>query len=184
MTALYIILGIIFLLIISAVSIYNNLVRKRNLMQEGWSGIDVMLKKRYDLIPNLINIVKGYASHEKQLLEQVTTLRTQAMQSSQIDQKVAAENELTKALSKLVVSVENYPDLKASENFRDLQAQLTAIEGEIELSRRYYNGTVRENNIAIETFPGNLFAGAFHFNKGTFFELDNNQQRENPAISF
>lgn len=184
MIIIYILLALIVILVISGISIYNGLVKKRNMMQEGWSGIDVLLKKRYDLIPNLVNTVKGYAAHEKQLLEQVTSLRTQAMQSSTIDQKIGAEKELSQALGKLVVSVENYPDLKASENFRDLQGQLRTIETELEMGRRYYNGTVRENNIAVESFPGNIVAGMFNFEKGIFFEIDNAQQRENPTVTF
>lgn len=181
---IYVLLGFVVIIAIISVGIYNNLVRKRTQMQEGWSGIDVLLKKRHDLIPNLVNTVKGYATHEKELLEQVTTLRTQAIQSANIDQKAGAENKLSRALGKLVVSVENYPDLKANENFRDLQAQLNAIENDIELSRRYYNGTVRENNVAIETFPGNIVAGRFHFEKGAFFNLYNQQERENPTVTF
>jgi LemA protein len=184
MTVIYILIALVILLALFVISLYNSLVKKRNMMQEGWSGIDVFLKKRYDLIPNLINTVKGYAGHEKQLLEQVTSLRTQAMQSSGIDQKIGAEKELSQALGRLVVSVENYPDLKANDNFRDLQAQLTTIEGELEMARRYYNGTVRENNIAVETFPGNIVAGSFNFEKGIFFEIENTQQRENPTVSF
>ena len=117
-------------------------------------------------------------------MEQVTTLRTQAMQSGSVEQKISAERELGPALGRLMVSVEAYPDLKASQNFRDLQAQLTTIEGELEMARRYYNGTVRENNIAVESFPGNIVAGSFKFEKGVFFEIDNAQQRENPNVSF
>lgn len=184
MTLIYIFLALAIIIIFTGISIYNGLVKKRNLMQEGWSGIDVSLKKRYDLIPNLINTVKGYAAHEKQLIEQVTALRTQAMQSATVEQKIGVEKELGPALSKLMVSVENYPDLKASENFRDLQGRLNDIETELEMSRRYYNGTVRENNIAVESFPGNIVAGMFKFDKGVFFEIDNAAQRENPTVSF
>jgi LemA protein len=184
MIVIFVLIALIVLIVLFGISQYNGLIKKRNMMQEGWSGIDVLLKKRYDLVPNLVNTVKGYATHEKQLLEQVTALRTQAMQSSNIDQKIGAEKELSQALGKLVVSVENYPDLKANENFRDLQAQLTTIESELEMARRYYNGTVRENNIAVETFPSNIVAGSFKFEKGTFFEIDNAQQRENPTVSF
>ncbi|WP_374948621.1 LemA family protein [Mucilaginibacter sp.] len=184
MLFLYIILAVVLLFIVVSVSLYNNLVKKRNLMQEGWSSIDVFLKKRHDLIPNLVNIVKGYTAHEKTLLEEVTSLRTQAIQSVNIDQKVGAETDLSHALGKLFVSVENYPDLKASQNFRDLQGQLATVENELEMSRRYYNGTVRENNIAIETFPGNIVAGMFHFEKGLFFNIDNEQEKQNPIVSF
>jgi len=184
MAVLLIIVALLVLVVIVGVSLYNGLVKKRNMMQEAWSGIDVFLKKRYDLIPNLVNTVKGYAGHEKQLLEQVTTLRTQAMQSGSVEQKISAEKELSPALGRLMVSVEAYPDLKANQNFRDLQAQLATIETELEMARRYYNGTVRENNIAVESFPGNIVAGSFKFDKGVFFEIDNVQQRETPNVSF
>jgi LemA protein len=184
MTLAYILIGLIVIAIFFIISLYNGLVTKRSMMQEGWSGIDVSLKKRYDLIPNLVNTVKGYATHEKQLLEEVTSLRTRALQSTSVEQKIGIEKELGPALGKLMVSVENYPDLKASENFRDLQGRLSEIETELEMSRRYYNGTVRENNIAIESFPGNVVAGMFKFEKGTFFEIDNSAQRENPSVSF
>lgn len=184
MTLIYILIALAILILFTGITLYNGLVKNRNLMQEAWSGIDVSLKKRYDLIPNLINTVKGYAAHEKQLMEQVTTLRTQAIQSSTIEQKIGAERELSQALGKLIVSVENYPDLKASENFRDLQGRLNDIETELEMSRRYYNGAVRENNIAVESFPGSLVAGMFKFEKGLFFEIDSSSQRENPIVSF
>lgn len=184
MVVILVIVALIVLAVVVGVSLYNGLVKKRNMMQEAWSGIDVFLKKRYDLIPNLVNTVKGYAGHEKQLLEQVTTLRTQAMQSGSVEQKIGAEKELGPALGRLMVSVEAYPDLKANQNFRDLQAQLATIETELEMARRYYNGTVRENNIAVESFPGNIVAGSFKFEKGVFFEIDSPQQRETPNVSF
>lgn len=179
-----IILAAVVILAFYLISVYNKLVAKRNLMQEGWSGIDVLLKKRYDLIPNLINTVKGYAEHEKQLLTQVTNLRAQAMQSPGIAEKIGAEKQLSQALHNLVVAVESYPDLKANDNFRDFQAQLSTIESELEMSRRYYNGTVRENNIAIESFPSNIVANMFSFKKGVFFEITNDQERQTPTVSF
>ena len=182
--AILIIIGIIILIAFYGIATYNSLVGKRNMMKEAWSGIDVILKKRYDLIPNLVNTVKGYAGHEKGLLEEVTALRSQAMQASTVDQKIGAEKQLGQTLGRLVISAENYPDLKANANFQALQQQLQTIESELEMSRRYYNGTVRENNIAIESFPSSIIAGSFNFEKGTFFEIENAAQRENPTVSF
>jgi LemA protein len=162
----------------------NHLVNKKNRMKEAWSGIDVYLKKRYDLIPNLIETVKGYATHEQQLMENITRLRSNAIQSSNTPEKILAENGLTQSIGQLMVLAENYPDLKANTNFQQLQSQLETIESEIEMSRRYYNGTVRENNILIESFPSNLLASAFNFQQGSFFEIQNPVERENQKASF
>ena len=154
------------------------------MMKEAWSGIDVFLKKRYDLVPNLVRTVKGYTTHETQLLEKITVLRTAAMQSTSVNQRIATENELGKAISQVFVFAENYPDLKANNSFLELQTQLATIEGEIEMSRRYYNGTVRENNIAVESFPANLIARFFKFKTGLFYEIEDKQQRESVNASF
>ncbi|SHG39363.1 LemA protein [Pedobacter caeni] len=184
MTILTIIGLLLLLLLICAVMIYNQLVKKKNLMKEGWSGIDVYLKKRYDLIPNLIETVKGYATHEQQLMENITRLRSTAIQSSTNQEKIVAENGLSQSIGQLMILAENYPDLKANTNFQQLQSQLETIESEIEMSRRYYNGTVRENNILIESFPSNLLANAFNFQQGAFFEIQHQEERENKNISF
>lgn len=179
-----IITGIALFLLIGSILTYNQLVKKRNLMKEGWSGIDVYLKKRYDLIPNLIETVKGYATHEQQLMENITRLRSNAIQSSNTTEKILAENGLTQSVGQLMILAENYPDLKANTNFQQLQSQLETIESEIEMSRRYYNGTVRENNILIESFPSNLLAAAFSFKQGSFFEIQNPEERGNQKASF
>lgn len=167
-----------------AVALYNRLVSKRNLVKEAWSGIDVSLKKRYDLIPNLVETVKGYAAHEKTALENVTRYRTASMQANTPQDKIQAENNLSRALGSLIAVAENYPDLKASTNFLQLQDELSAIENNLESARRYYNGTVRENNILVESFPSNIVAGMFGFKTSVFFEIDNPVHRERPNVSF
>ena len=170
--ALLIFLALLLITAVAVISIYNKLVMLKNRMQEAWSGIDVFLKKRHDLVPNLVATVKGYATHEQQTLEEITRFRAQAMQAHDQGARIASETGLGQALGRLMVVSENYPDLKASINFLELQKQLSGIEEELSLSRRYYNGTVRENNIRVESFPSNLVAGMFHFVKGTFFEID------------
>jgi LemA protein len=164
-------------------SVYNGLVRLKNLMAEGWSMIDVFLKKRHDLIPNLMETVKGYAQHEKSTLEAVMLARSGAMNAKDLDSRMANENALSGALGRLMVVAESYPELKANQNFMQMQQTLSAIEEELATSRRYYNGTVRENNIKIESFPSNIVAGWFHFEKGKFFEVDK-VEREAPKVSF
>lgn len=166
------------------IATYNKLIKLRNMKEEGWSGIDVQLKRRSNLIPNLLESVKGYIGHERSVLEEVTRLRTQSMNASQVDAKIAAASALTASLGKLFAVVENYPDLKANENFIDLQKQLAALEDEIQMSRRYYNGTVRNLNVGIETFPNSIVAGMFHFEKGVFFEIEDKADREVPKVDF
>ncbi len=184
MVTLLIIVGVIILLIIYAISIYNRLVKLRTLCEEGWSGIDVFLKKRYDLIPNLVETVKGYATHENETFENVTRARSEAMSAKGVTEQEHAENNLNKALINLYAVAEQYPDLKANANFINLQNQVETLEGEIEKARRYYNGTVRENNILVETFPSNIIANMFGFVKQKFFELTNLVERETPKINF
>jgi LemA protein len=168
-----IIIGVSIALIIAIVIMgYNKLVKNKNLMQEAWSVIDVFLKKRHDLAPNLVETVKAYAAHEKATLEEITRYRSDAMQAKNTETMVSCENHLGKALSNLLVVVEKYPDLKANANFLRLQKQLVDIEHDLEASRRYYNGTVRINNIYIEKFPSNIIAGIFKFRKGVFFAAD------------
>ena len=150
---------------------------------EGWSGIDVQLKRRYDLIPNLVNVVQGYRIHEKEVLEKVTQMRTASMSATTIDQKAAAEKGLTSALKTLFAVAENYPGLKANENFAKLQQQLADLESEIQLARRYYNGSARNYNITIQSFPANTIANLFSFTKVHYFEL-NAAERENPTVKF
>ncbi len=168
---------IIFIVIPAAVAIwgvtiYNQLVRNRNLAEEGWSGMDVQLKRRTDLIPNVIEAVKGYMTHERELLTKVTDLRSKSIAAQDIAEKGPLENALGRSLTSLFAVAENYPDLKANQNFLDLQKQLADIEDQIQLARRYYNGTVRNLNIMIESFPSNLIAKRFNFTKKEFFEID------------
>ncbi len=184
MISLIVIAAIFILIALYAISIYNSLVRLRTLCEEGWSSIDVFLKKRYDLIPNLVETVKGYATHEKETFENVTQARANAMAAKGVGEQEVAENNLNKALMNLYAVAEQYPDLKANANFMSLQNQIETLEGEIEKSRRYYNGTVREYNVKVESFPSNIFAGMFNFAKKTFFELTNTAEREVPKVQF
>ena len=179
-----ILLIIVVVLIIYVIYIYNRLVTLKNLTQEGWSGIDVQLKQRADLIPNLIESVKGYMGHERGVLEKVTELRTQALASNNIQQRAENENLLTSALRQLFAVAENYPDLKASQNFIQLQDSLANIENQIQLARRYYNGTVRDLNIMIQSFPSNIIAKQFNYTPAVFFELDDAKEREAPKVNF
>lgn len=164
--------------------IYNKFVKLKILVQEAWSGIDVMLKKRHDLIPSIVDVVKGYAVHERETLEKVTEARNQAAAANTISDKESTENTLSRAISGLMVIAEQYPDLKANTNFLQLQNELSKVEGELEKARRYYNGTVRNNNVLIESFPSNILANMFGFVKSTFFELNNTSEREIPKVSF
>jgi len=181
--------GTIVLIVLAAlvayvISIYNRLVKHKNLVDEGWSGIETQLKRRANLIPNLIETVKGYASHESETLEEVVKMRNQAAASADIAERGAAEGMLTAALGKLFALAEAYPDLKANENFMKLQGALSELEDQIQLARRYYNGTVREMNTLVESFPSNLVAGRFDFTTAKFFEIDDAADREVPQVSF
>ena len=161
---------------------YNSLVKLRNLMQEGWSGIDVQLKRRSDLIPNLVETVKGYASHEKETLQGVTNARAAVMQAgNDPEARLKAENTLTETLRSLAVA-ENYPELKANTNFLDLQQQLGTIENEIQMSRRYYNGTARNLNTAIQRFPAVLIARQFGFKEAPYFEAEEEARKSEGFI--
>ncbi|MEW5914319.1 MAG: LemA family protein [Thermodesulfobacteriota bacterium] len=163
---------------------YNGLVRKRNLVREGWSGVDVQLKRRADLIPNLIETVKGYASHEKGLFQQVADLRAQSLRAQAPAEKAAVEGQLSQALGRLFALAENYPELKASQNFLELQKALADAEEQLQFARRYYNGAVRDLNIAVESFPANLVAAPFGFKQAEFFELEDTAERALPRVSF
>jgi LemA protein len=182
--AFFTLLAIAVALVLWFIAIYNNLIKLRNMKEEGWSGIDVQLKRRSNLIPNLLESVKGYMGHESGVLEKVTELRTQAMNAGSIDAKIAAESALTRSLGKLFAVAENYPDLKASQNFIDLQDELATLEDEIQMARRYYNGTVRNLNVGIETFPNSIVAGIFNFEKGEFFEIEDEADRAVPKVDF
>lgn len=164
--------------------LYNRLVRLRNMVREGWSGIDVQLKRRTNLIPNLVDTVKGYMGHERDLLEKVTELRSRSMQTDSLEEKQQVESALTGGLVRLFAVAEGYPELKANQNFQDLQKQLSDVEDQIQLARRYYNGTVRNLNIAIESFPSNLVAGWFGFQPAEFFEIEDAADRAVPKVGF
>ena len=170
--------------VLFVIALYNSLVQLKNLVDEAWSGIDVQLKKRYDLIPNLVETVKGYAKHEKGVFEKVAQLRTQAMGAKSVDEQAKVEGELTSTLKTLFAVAESYPELKADQNFLNLQKSLKDIEDELEKARRYYNGAARDYNIKIETFPGNLIAGMLGFKKRDYFEIENEEERKNVKVSF
>jgi LemA protein len=169
---------------VAAIVMFNRLVRARQMAREGWSGIDVQLKRRSDLIPNLVDSVKGYAAHERELLTKVTGLRgaARALPADDVAQRGAIEGALSAALGQVMVLAEAYPDLKASDNFLALQRQLSEIENDIQMARRYYNGAVRNLNILIETFPSNLIAGPFGFAPMAYFELDDAAARNAPVV--
>jgi len=181
-----IILAIIVVVTLWGVGMYNRFVRLRTRSEEAWADIDVQLKRRYDLIPNLIETVKGYASHERETLEKVTTARTAAMGAQGIAEQAEAENMLSGALKSLFAVSESYPDLKANTNFLELQRELTDTENKIQAARRFYNTNVRDLNIATETFPSNVIAKWFSFMKKDFFELSEDQAaaREPVAVKF
>ena len=184
MIPLYIILAVLVVLIAWIVVLYNGLIKLRNRTKEGWSDIDVQLKRRHDLIPNLIESVKGYMKHERELLEKVTQYRSQAMDAQEKgDTKKLAETEnmLGSALGKLQIAVEAYPELKANENVSQLMDELSDTENKIQASRRFYNGQVRDFNTKIETFPNNLVAGFLKFTKFEFFEA-NKEERKNVKV--
>ncbi len=166
-----------------AVLTYNRLVTLRNRAEEAWSDINVQLKRRYDLIPNLVETVKGYATHEREVFEKVTEARTRAIQASGAKEKAEAENYLSQTLKTLFAVAENYPDLKASTNFLQLQKDLTDTEDKIQYARRFYNANVRDLNILIESFPTNLIAKIFGFKKMEFFEAKE-AERERPTVQF
>jgi LemA protein len=179
-------LGIIFLLILMAVSLYNRLVRLRNNREQAFADIDVQLKQRHDLIPQLVDSVKGYMGHERGVLTAITDARSNAMKASTINEKIAAENKLSTALDGLKVSVEAYPDLKASQNFMDLQNEISDIENKIAAARRFFNSATKELNVAIELFPSNLIATLFSFKREPMFELGEQRvaAEQPPKIQF
>ncbi len=171
-------------LVLIVVGIYNRLVRLRMAVKSAWSQIDVQLKRRYDLIPNLVETVKGYAAHEKQTLERVVQARQQAISAQGVKEQAQAENMLTGALRQLFALSEAYPNLKANENFMQLQEELTGTENKISFARQYYNNTVERYNSAIQVFPAVLFAGMFGFGPEEFFEMENPQERQVPKVQF
>lgn len=183
-TLLWIILGIIILIILAIIAMYNSLVRLKLRVDEAWSDIDVQLKRRYDLIPNLIETVKGYAAHEKETLDAVVQARNQAMQAGSAADKAQAENALSQTLKSIFALAESYPNLKANDNFLELQRELTDTENKIQAARRFYNGNVRDFNTKLQVFPTNIMAGMIGFKDREFFGLEDEKQRENVQVKF
>lgn len=194
MTLTWILIAVVVVIAVYVIFAYNRFVTLVQRAKEAWADIDVQLKRRYDLIPNLIETVKGYAAHERETFEQVTEARAQATQThvdpsnitpEQIAAMAGAESSLTGALSRLLAVAENYPDLKANENFLELQRELSDTENKIQAARRFYNGNVRDLNIALESFPSNIVGNAFNFNAEEYFELeDNSVEREPVKVDF
>lgn len=178
---LYIIIGVIVLLFIYVLITYNGFVKTNNIVKEAFSTMDVYLKKRWDLIPNLVEVVKGYAKHEKETFNEITTLRTNSYDSMSMSKKIDVNEQLTQGISKIMAISENYPELKASENFLQLSKDLTQIEDEIANSRKYYNGSVRILNTKIQMFPSNIIAGIFGFKKANMFEA-NAEEKNNVKV--
>ncbi len=180
-----VILVVVVLIVLAVVSIYNKLVRLRNTVKSSWSDIDVQCKKRFDLVPNLFETVKGYASHEKSVFEKVTQARATAMQASSPAEMAKAENMIRDTLKSLFAVAEAYPELKANANFIQLQTQLQELENNIESARRYYNAVVRDFNILIESFPSNLIASMFNFKQAELFQLETPEVERKPVkVSF
>ncbi len=184
MTIGYGLLGIVAAVIAYLIYTYNALVSQKNTVAEGWSGIDVQLRRRADLIPNLIETVKGYASHEDKIFRDIAELRAKGMAGGSVAEQSAVGQAMTAALGRLFAIAEAYPELKADANFRDLQDKLSGIEDEIQMSRRYHNGAVRDFNTQIESFPSNLVANFFRFVKAEFFEIGDAAAREVPKVDF
>lgn len=178
---LYVVIGLIVLILIYIFTTYNSLIKSNNLVKEAFSTMDVYLKKRWDLIPNLVEVVKGYAMHEKETIEKITFLRTNAYDSMSMDKKISINEQLTQGLSKIMAIAENYPDLKASQNFLELSHDLTKVEDEIANSRKYYNGTVRIFNNKTQMFPSNIIASIFGFHSATMFEA-NAEEKNNVKV--
>jgi LemA protein len=180
----YIVLGVLAAIAAYLIYVYNSLINNRNLVAEGWSGIDVQLKRRADLIPNLIETVKGYASHEDKLFRDIAELRAKSIAGGTVADQSSVGQAMSAALGRLFAIAEAYPELKADANFRDLQDKLSGIEDEIQMARRYYNGAVRNLNNLIQSFPSNLVANAFSFATAEFFEIGDAAQREVPKVDF
>jgi LemA protein len=184
MIAVWVVLGLIVLLVLTGILMYNRLVRARVRVDNGWSQIDVQLKRRYDLIPNLIETVKGYAAHEREVFEAVTNARAQAQNASGVQGQAEAENQLTQSIRQLFAVAENYPELKASQNFLALQEELTSTENKITFARQAYNDAATTYNTRIETFPSNIIAGNFGFKPEPLFQVSDEKERQAPQVKF
>ena len=181
---LWIVIALVVLLLLVVVLLYNRLVRLRNRVENAWAQIEVQLRRRYDLIPNLVETVKGYASHERATFEEVTKARTAAQEARTVSEQAQAENLLTQAIGRLFAVAEEYPELRATENFQQLQAQLEETEGKIAISRQVYNDAVLTYDTAIETVPTNIVASAFRFEEKPYFEIEEPAAREAPRVQF
>jgi LemA protein len=181
---LLILLGLIVLVVLFVIALYNGLVRLRNQMENAWSQIDVQLKRRHDLIPNLVETVKGYAAHEKETLDRVVQARSKAVGAGGRESQIQAEGELSGALGRMMLLVESYPDLKANQNFLSLQEELTSTENKIGFARQFYNDSVMQYNTKREVFPSSLVAGTFNFKEGVFFEIEDKAERKAPEVQF
>jgi LemA protein len=179
----YMVLAIVALIAAYAIYAFNKLTRLKFLVSEGWSGIDVQLKRRAELIPNLVEVVKAYAEHERSLFENLTRLRQEAITGGSVGAQAASGQAMATQLSRLFALAEAYPELKADANFRKLQEQLADIEDQLQMARRYYNGTVRNLNTMIQQAPSNIIAGRFGFREAEFFEIDDHSQREVPQVT-
>ena len=184
MTGLIILLVVVAVAVLFVISMYNSLIQLRNRVKNAWSQIDVQLKRRHDLIPNLIETVKGYMTHEREIMENITKYRSQAMDAKGVGDKAQAEGLLSGALGQLRVQVENYPDLKANQNFLALQEELTSTENKISFARQSYNDQVLFYNNKIQMFPSNIIAGMFKFNEEEFFEVEDEKEKAVPKVSF
>jgi LemA protein len=180
----WIVAAVVAAIVLYAIVVFNRLIRQRNVVREGWSGIDVQLRRRTDLIPNLMEAVKGYAAHERGLFEELTRHRAGSIAAGDVGSQAAAEQALSGSLHKLIAVAEAYPELKANQNFLDLQRQLAEIEDQIQMARRYYNGAVRNFNIGIQSFPDVILARLAGFTEATFFELDDRAQAAAPQVTF
>jgi len=181
---LIIVLAILVIFIFWVVGMYNGLVRLRNQVKNAWSQIDVQLKRRHDLIPNLVETAKGYMKHERETLDSITQARSHAVEASGVADQAKAEGELNNALSKFMIVVENYPDLKASQNFLSLQEELSSTENKVGFARQFYNDQVQTFNTKIESVPSNIIAGMFNFKQAEFFEIETPAEREAPKVQF
>jgi LemA protein len=179
-----ILLVVVVVAVLWAVAIYNGLVRRKNVVAEAWSGIEAQLKRRADLIPNLVESVKGYAGHERQTFDELARLRSAGQSQTDPAMRAQTEQAITAAIGRVMAVAEAYPELKASANFQALQGDLGTIEDQIQLARRYYNGAVRDFNVMIEQFPSNLVAGMGGFKPAAFFQIDNEADRAAPKVSF
>jgi LemA protein len=180
----WIVAVVVVVVLVWAIGAFNRLVRARNLVREGFGGIDVQLRRRTDLVPNLVEVVKGYAAHERGVLDDVAAKRASSMAASDVPSQAAAALGLKSSLTRLMAIAEAYPQLEADQNFRKLQDQLAEIEDQLQMARRYYNGTVRDLNISIETFPSNLLSRTFGFRAQPFFQLDDRADAAAPKIAF